>query len=242
LPLIEFWGSGHNDAVTVFFVVAALWLAARRRWTWAFVSLSLAAAAKFWPLILFPLFIGWKGWRPLRWYQWWVLAPVAGVLAWPFWSNVRENAEYMSGFVGGWRNNDSLYGLLLWLTGDQYPAKYTAFAIVIAVAAAVTFLRWPLERASLTVIATLLLFSANCHPWYLTWMVPLLAVVPVTGVLLWTALMPLAYEVVIGWALLGEWEGSTAWRWLIYIPVFGYLAGTCVLKVVRWAQIKVFHR
>ena len=31
-------------------------------------------------------------------------------------TDVTENAQFMSGFVGGWRNNDSLFGLLLYLT------------------------------------------------------------------------------------------------------------------------------
>lgn len=226
LGIIEFWGSGHNDAVAVFFVVLGLWLAAGARWWPAFASLSLAACAKLWPLILFPVFVGWNGRRPLRWKEWTIFLPIAAALAAPYWSNVEENARVMSGFVGGWRNNDSLYGLLLWVAGDQYPAKYAAFAIIIATAAGVTLARWRLERACLAVIAVMLMVSANCHPWYLTWLVPLLALTPVPALFLWTALMPLAYRVVIAWALLAEWEGSTPWRWWIYLPVYGLLAGT----------------
>ena len=233
LPLIEFWGNGHNDAAAVFFVVLALTLAARRKWTLSFAALSLAACAKIWPLLLFPIFIGWKGGRPQRWFQWLALLPIAGLLAWPYWSNIERNVRHMSGFVGGWRNNDSLYGLLLWLTGDQYPAKYAAFAIIIGTAAVITLRRWPLERASLAAIAVMLMFSANCHPWYLTWMIPLLAFSPVPALLLWTALAPLAYRVVIAWALLAEWEGSTDWRWLIYGPVYALLAGTWLISRKR---------
>ncbi len=233
LAVIEFWGTGHNDAIAIFFVVLALLLAARERWWWAFGALSLGACAKIWPLILFPLFAGWRGWRPLRWYQWIVLPPIAIVLAVPFWSDVSENADFMTGFLGGWRNNDSFYGLLLWLTGAEDPAKHTAAGIVIAAAVLVTLLRWPLERATLTVVTVLLLVSSNCHPWYLTWMTPLLAFHPVAGLLLWTVLAPLAYRVVIEWVLSGHWEGSTPWRWWIYVPVFGMLAGTGVARLVR---------
>lgn len=232
LAVFEFWAAGHNDAIAVFFVVLALWLAARLRWVWAFAALALAAAAKLWPLILFPIFIGWKAGRPLRWRQACIAVPIAAALALPYWSDVSENVRFMSGFLGGWRNNDSLYGLLLYLTGDQYPAKYAAFAIVTAAALAVTVRALPLERAALWTIAVMLAVSANCHPWYLTWILPLLAFYPVPGLLLWTGLMPLAYRVVIDWSLLGQWHGSTSWRWMIYIPVWGLLAGSALFR--RW--------
>jgi hypothetical protein len=233
LPVVEFWATGHNDSVALFFVVLALLAAVKQRWTPAFAALTLAACAKIWPLVLFPIFVGWKRFRPLRWYQWLVSLPIAGLLVWPYWSNVEENVRFMSGFLGGWRNNDSLYGLLLWLTGDQYPAKYAAFAIVGATALVVTFLRWPLEKAVLTTVVVMLFVSANCHPWYLTWIIPLLAIVPVPVLLLWTALIPLAYRVIIEWAALGEWHGSTTWRWHIYVPVYGMLLGTLLVRLAR---------
>ena len=235
LPVMEFWATGHNDSVVVFFLLVALLSAAKERWTLSFAGLSLAAAAKIWPLLVFPIFIGWKGWRPRRWRQWSVLLPIAGLLALPYWSDVAENVRFMSGFLGGWRNNDSLFGLLLWLTGDIYRAKYLAFAIVISTSVFVTFRGWPLEKAVLAVIVTMLMFSANCHPWYLTWILPLLAFLPLPALLLWTALMPLAYHVLIRWVELREWRGSTDMRWLIYVPVYGLLVG-------RWLAERIGRR
>lgn len=233
LVVVEFWGMGHNDAVLVCLTVCALWLAACDRWVWSFGALTLAAFTKFWPAALFPIFIGWDGRRPMRPWQWLVAAPVALLVSAPYlgasWREIEENARHMSGFVGGWRNNDSLYGLLLWLTGDQYRAKYAAFALIAMAVLWVTLRRWPLERAALAVASVLLLVSANCHPWYLTWLVPLLAIHPFAPLFLWTALMPLAYEVLLGWHLLGEWQGSTPGRWLIYGPVFAMLAVSAVL-------------
>jgi len=223
LPVMEFWATGHNDSAAVLFVLLALLAASKERWTWSFAALSLAAAAKFWPLVLFPAFIGWKGWRPRRWQQWLVLLPIAALLAWPYRSDVTENIRFMSGFLGGWRNNDSLHGLLLWMTGDVYRAKYLAFGVVAAAAIAVSLLKWPLEKASLAVIAIMLIVSSNVHPWYLTWLLPMLAFYPVPALLLWTALVPLAYHVLIRWLELGEWQGSTPLRWWIYGPVYAML-------------------
>ena len=79
-------------------------------------------------------------------------------------------------------------------------------------------------------ILAILLVAANVHPWYLAWVLPLLAVEPMAAALLWVALMPIAYQVLIGYRLLGEWRGSTGWRWLIYAPVFALWAAGRLLK------------
>ena len=233
LTVMEFWATGHNDSVVVLLIALALVAAAKKRWTWAFVALSLAAGAKIWPILLFPLFIGWKRNRPVRSGQWWVLIPVMGLLALPYWTNVTENLQFMSGFMGGWRNNDSLFGLILWMAKDLYRAKYTAFAIVAAVVAFLTLREVPLERASLWAITVMLMVSANCHPWYLTWLLPLLILFPVPGLLLWTALVPLAYSAVVSWVTLGEWQGSNVFRWFEYAPVYALLTGSWLVSWLR---------
>jgi alpha-1,6-mannosyltransferase len=226
LTVVDFWATGHNDSVVVLLVALALLSAARERWTWAFAALSLAAAAKIWPVMLFPIFIGWKGVRPLRSWQWWPVIPIFGLLAMPYFTDVGENLRFMSGFMGGWRNNDSLFGIILWFTKDLYRAKYTAFAIVAVAVAILTLRRVALERASLWAIAVMLMVAANCHPWYLTWLLPLVALDPVPALLVWTALAPLAYSAVISWVTLGEWQSSNALRWYEYAPVYGLLVSS----------------
>ncbi len=233
LTVVEFWATGHNDSVVALLIALAFVAAARSRWTWSFVALSLAIGAKIWPVLLFPLFIGWKQKRPLRWWQWWVTIPITGLLVLPYWTNVTENLQFMSGFMGGWRNNDSLYGLILWLARDLYRAKYAAFAIVAAAVAILTLMEIPIERASLWAIAVMLMVSANCHPWYLTWLLPLLVLIPVPGLLLWTALVPLAYSAVVSWVALGDWQGSNAFRWFEYAPVYALLTGSWLVAWLR---------
>jgi len=230
LPVIEFRATGHNDSVIVLLITLALLAAAKERWTWAFVALSLAVAAKIWPVLLFPIFIGWRRSRPLRWYQWWVTLPILGPLAFPYRTNVTENLRFVSGFMGGWRNNDSLFGIILWLAKDPYRAKYAVLGIIALTVLILTFGRIPLERACLIAIAIMLMVSANCHPWYLTWLLPLLVLFPVPSLLLWTALAPLAYSAVISWVTLGEWQGSTAFRWFEYVPVYSMLTGSWLVS------------
>ena len=232
LPLLEFWGTGHNDAIAIFFIIAALLMARRQRWIWSFASLSLAVAAKIWPILLLPAFILSPSYGKPRWFQWLVLFPIFGLFALPYLGDVTENAQFVTGFVGGWRNNDSLFGAILWYSGgDLYKAKYTAASLITALMFGFGFFIKPLEKAILYSLAAVLLISANCHPWYLTWFMPLLVFHPSVPLLLWAALMPLGYSVLIRWLNLGEWDGSTPFRWFIYAPFFSF---TIICAGLRW--------
>jgi hypothetical protein len=234
LPLVEFWATGHNDSVAIFFVMIALLMAARTRWIWSFIWLSLAVAAKIWPVLLFPAFIlSPAGGKP-RWYQWLAGLPVLGLFAAPYLGNITENAQFLTGFVGGWRNNDSLFGAILWYAGgDLYQAKYTAVAIIATITIGIALFVRTLEKAALWSMVAMLLISANCHPWYLTWFAPLLVFYPSVPLLLWSALMPLSYSVLIRWLSLGEWDGSTSIRWFIYVPFFTL---TIIHAGLHWAS------
>ncbi len=230
LPVFEFWGSGHNDSVLLLPLVLAVLLVLRGRWMLGYGFLGVAAAAKLWPVLLMPAFIRYS----LRGGQ--TKACPTGQLAaglglsvaiplvcfWPYRSNIVENVRFMSGFVGGWRNNDVLFGLLLRITSDPDRVKYLSFAILASLVVIVASMRWPLERSILLTIVALLLVASNCHPWYLVWFLPFLAIEPWSPLLLWTALMPVTYGVLIDWFALGVWNGSTSLRWYVYLPVLVY--------------------
>jgi hypothetical protein len=234
LPIMEFWATGHTDALAVLLVLLALLAAARGRWTWSFLFLTLGAAAKLWPLALFPAFL-FRGrrFRPLI-----PSLAVALLLAGPHWSPVSENARFMTGFVGGWRNNDSLFALLLWIVcGNEYRAKLLAFGCIALVTLYASCRRWTLERAAIVTIVGILMFSSNSHPWYLTWLLPLLPFWPAPFLFLWLALSPLAYHVLIDWVSLGVWNHEGPLRYLIYIPVYGLMAASAVIGALsrrRW--------
>jgi alpha-1,6-mannosyltransferase len=221
LPVWEFWANGHNDALTVLAaVLAILWAARKRPWA-ASVALAVATALKFWPAILLPAIAR----RTVRVRHLLIWVPLLVLFVLPYRTGVIENAQFMTGFVGGWRNNDSLFGVILWLARDQYRAKYTAFAIIAGLTLLLAKRNRDVARVSLWTIVALLMFASNCHPWYLTWFLPLLAIQLSAGLLLWTALVPLFYSVWPGWVATGIWEGVTPMRWLVYVPVFALLAG-----------------
>jgi hypothetical protein len=180
--------------------------------------MTLAVALKFWPAILAPS-LARRGMR----FHLLLSIPLLGLFALPYVSGISENARFMSGFVGGWRNNDSLFGLILWLMRDPYQAKYAAFGLIGAIAIWIALRQPNLARAWLWTIAALLFIASNCHPWYLTWFLPLLAIELSTPLLLWTTLVPLFYSVWPGWIVTGVWDGLSPFRWFVYAPVFALM-------------------
>jgi hypothetical protein len=227
LAWVEFWGEGHMDSLLVALVVAALLAARRERWALAALFLTAGGLIKWWPFLLIPIFAlnAVRCWSGVRWRVFFAGLPLTAIAVWPYatlsselWS---RNAAYMAGFLGGWRNNDSLFGVIWYLSGQNgdIAKRISLVALGLLVLAACLW-RAPLERVMLGFVAGMLLLSANVHPWYMAWMAPLLAVEPSVAGFVWVALMPLAYAVLAEYRTSGVWQGSTQWRWLIYLPVF----------------------
>jgi alpha-1,6-mannosyltransferase len=220
-PLVafEFWSGGHNDSLCLLALFSSNALFGRQRYAWAWVAVGAAVLTKWWPAMLIPFFAGREAarWRALPW----IAAPAVALVP-LYWTNPLENAQFASGFVGGWRNNDSLFGGLLWITGGGLPAaKYMAFGLLAG------WLAWLLRRDDKTnpilAVSGLLLLSANVHPWYLTWFLPFLCETRVGFVFAWVALAPITFGPAIAWRIHGVWDGVDPWRWLLYLPLFALL-------------------
>ena len=236
LIVVEFWAQGHNDSAAVLFVVLGLAAALRERWTWAFVSLTLAALAKFWPLALFPFLLLER--REKRWIFRWkpalVALPLAVAFTFPYWGGISKVTVLLEGFIGGWRNNESIYGLIYQLVGEDFErGTRLVTVLLIAALAGLWALQLPLAKAAKWAIVLLLLFSANCFPWYLSWLVPLMALYPGAPLLLWTALVVLSYHILIGYQALGVWQDWGLMRLLEYVPVYALLGGTFLARQAK---------
>ena len=242
LMVVEFWSQGHNDPVAVLFVLLALAAALKSRWSWAFAWLTLATLTKFWPAILLPSFLlrQEKGLWVFRWKPALISIPIAVVVSWPYFDGIWHVQELLRGFLGGWRNNDSLYGLLYALAGEDFHRGTTLVTgLLIVGLAALWWKHMPLVESALWAVVLLLFLSANCFPWYLSWLLPFLAVYPNAALLLWTALVSLAYHVLIGYGALGVWQESLEFRLLEYVPVYGMLIGQFLVRRFRggWRRI-----
>jgi len=232
LVVVEFWAQGHNDTLVVWLLLLALLAATRNRWTWAFAWLTLSALTKFWPALLFPFFLlrREEGRWVFRWKPALIAIPVAAAVCLPYLKGIANVHELLQGFLGGWRNNDSLYGLIYAAVGENFDDGTVMVTRLLALSlAALWSLQLPLVKAAKWVVVILIFLSANCFPWYLSWLLPFLAIYPGAPLLLWTALVVLAYHILIGYEILGVWQDSDTFRALEYLPVYGMLLGRALV-------------
>jgi hypothetical protein len=228
LAVIEFAASGHNDSIAVFFLLAALLAMQAHRPPIALAALTASALAKVFAAFLAPVLLL-REWRCLtsRWGRpllWPVLA--LGVVCWPFRNSIPGFTLALAIGSGHWRNNDSLFGIAAALTGSLSRASWIYMTAVAATSVTLAGLRVPLVRSAYLLLGVILTGAANCFPWYLTWILPLLAVFPNPAWLLLMATSALAYQVLIGYQALGVWQDSGFLRVLEYLPFYALLVGT----------------
>ncbi len=226
LTVIEFWAEGHNDAIAIVFVVTALAFSLRKKPNLALVVLTVAVLCKFWPVVLFPFLLLSR--EDNRWQVHWRGALASIIVGFficiPYGFSLLEVRHVLNDFVGGWRNNDSFFAwIMLWTGGDFEGARNIVKWLMLGMLFLLRAMRFNPVMAALAAICSLLFLSANCFPWYLTWLLPLLAVYPVAPLLLWTGLSTLAYHVVIQYEILGLWRYDRTLVQMEYIPVLLWL-------------------
>jgi uncharacterized membrane protein len=211
-PLVakELVNSAHMDGLILPFVLGALLLAVRRRTIWSSGLLALATGVKLWPVLLLPLVL-----RPLI-GTWRVLAAslavfaaVTGLVFLPLLVTQLDGGSGFVAYAQSWERNDALFSLIrgglarLFESMGSYQWDAGRFARLLAalIVLAVTLgLSWRIARdptdlcrRALFIIAALFLLSPTGYPWYFLWFAPLLAILPVTGLLALTVLLPLYY-------------------------------------------------
>lgn len=232
VTVIEFAASGHNDSVAVFFLLLALLGLAMGEKAWAPAALALSTLAKLfaaflWAVVL-PRWIERRRWRDLLWP-----AVCAAVVFWPYRHGLFNVMPGVSVYAGNWRNNDSLFGVFYVLTGSQLGASAAYGATVAGLAGFLAGRGFPPLRAVFLILGAVLVFSANVFPWYLTWILPLLAIFPNPAWLLFSVLVFLSYNVLIGYGTLGVWEYDATLQLLEYVPFYGLLLGSWIVGQYR---------
>lgn len=219
LPVIEFAGNGHVDAVAIALALLSLALLYHRPAV-AGASVAASIAAKYLMLPLVPWLL-----RPLdRKGRIRCVAGIAialGVLYVPF-------ADYLSWgsfdtFVRSFEFNGSVYPILaqVWSPATTRWLLAGALTLVLAV---MWWRRVEAESAMLGWVGALLLASPIVHPWYVTWLVPFLAWRREPWLLAWSGTIVLSYLVLPGWWAEGVWRLPGWVPFVEYAPVYAMLA------------------
>jgi alpha-1,6-mannosyltransferase len=225
LVIVEFAGSGHNDAIALAGVVAGL-LIIKRRPVVSTMLLTAAALAKAFPAVLLPLALRKAGWP--RWGRGWACAAAGAATAAaciaPYWNALGQLQANLTHYEATWRNyHASLYSVVDWFTGRPEIAAGLGVGIVWGLALWLAARRADSVRAAYLLFGAILLLAPNGYSWYFTWMVPLLCFFPNPVWLLLTVLQFLSYNVLIDYGINGRWHFDPFLQWLTYGPFYALL-------------------
>jgi hypothetical protein len=225
LPVIEFAGNGHVDALGILGLVVTLALIERRRMA-AGASLALSIAAKYLALPLIPFAARGLSREKRLGLLGIVLATIALAYA-PFLDYPPFGS--LGKFARTFEFNAPVYSLLLTVT-SQLGARIVLGGALLVLLAYLWRARASLEDAAFVWLAGVLLLSPIVHPWYVAWLIPFLAWRGTTSwgwewwALAWTGTVVFAYAVLTQWRAESVWELPTWALVLEYAPVYALLA------------------
>jgi hypothetical protein len=228
LPLIEIAGSGHQDPIGVFLLLAAVgcWIGLLRgghhrvRPVLLGASLALSVLVKPVGLLLVPAVVTTLWRRPVDLMVAATSAIVSGCLVGlPFVFmkyGVDRLFETGDRFIEAWSFNGSIHPLLQSLLGTKSLADMACAAILLVTVLVLALRRPHPMRVALWVGVAGLLTTSTAHPWYALWMLPFCAVYPPASAWLLSLTLLGAYAALSrpGFSL-PEWL-----PWAMYLPVF----------------------
>lgn len=237
-PLVIFslFNGAHMDVIVLPPLLLALLYAARGRTLIATACLAIAIGAKIWPVLLLPLVLRPSLHAPPRLFA--ALGLLTGLLALLAWPVIAAGFDQTSGFVAyaqSWQRNSALFPLVETVAslavGENSVATFSRAGLALICAAVAIAAAWRpytttadlMVRAGL-VVATLFLLAPAQYPWYFVWLAPFLAFLPLAGLLLLAATLPLYYTAFHFAPLqqIGIYNNIVVW--LVWLPVWFLLA------------------
>ncbi len=226
----SFFNQAHMDLIAFPFLLLAVLLAVGWRTRSSLGALALAGGAKFWPVVLLPLFLKSAGpswWRRLAGIGVFAVCLTAALL--PMLLSRHAGTHSLLAYGRYWHENDGLFRLesLFWhgiCGGNDWLglsaglwARLTTAGLFCLFAS--WLLRGPLEAKALVrksgiLIGALFLLSPTQFPWYYTWTLAFLTIVPTWSLLAYSITLPL-------YQLHNTPPGTV---WLEHLPVFAAIA------------------
>lgn len=233
LVIIEVAWNAHLDLLGVLPLVAALAIARpapasrpgsglrspRARATALGAAIAAAALVKYFPAAVLPCAARRR--RPGL-----VLAAFALTIALFYLPYLGAGSGLFAGlgtYAVSWRFNDGLFAVLVSLIPWTGVARVAVAALVLTVVVQSVRDRWPLERTAFWVTGSILVVSPTVHPWYLLWMVPLVALRPSRAWLYLSGSVLMAYYGLGEYWRTGHWPEPWWLRLVIWGPFFAVL-------------------
>ena len=232
VPIWEFAGDGHVDAIAVAAVCLALLAAQTKRYGLAGVALGGALLAKLYPVLVAPALYRRWGWR----------MPVAGVvIVVAFYLPYLSAGKYVFGFLSGYGDEEGYrdgHGVYLWILlkhlwpgAPQGLFQLYAPLVVLGLAATAATRLFRREGAGSDLFGAFLLatiFTAMTSPhyiWYLAWLVPFLCFYPSAAVLWLTCAATFMNNL--------DWPNLVGGGSIVFLPFFALAAAELTLLVLN---------
>jgi hypothetical protein len=182
-------GSGHIEIVGTLLLLISVAALGRRWRTVAAMTLALAIAVKFLPIVLLPLY-----WRRVRIRDGALAAVVLGLIYVPFLNHGRIPIGSLGTYIQSFRFNDPVFATFERVAAPQ---------VVVGLAMLVGFLTaiWMRSKAQAWSsdafawpMAASLLCAPVVYPWYLLWLLPFVRSIATLPIILWTvSIIPVYY-------------------------------------------------
>lgn len=257
LIVVEFAHSGHVDAMMTFFMLLALLWTIKGRQTGSAIALGLAVISKIFPIALTPAFLRRWGIRRALLFAAVITLPYLPFLGAGLGLDAGSDGTGIFGaariYAAQWQTNA---GLFHWLVVAISPiaedpagwVKVLGLTAVVGVGIWILLRPWWRTRRedaarvideSALIISLIVLFSAAFFPWYLTWLLALLAplsyreepgrVLFIVAWVYFSAAVNLSYLFYLDPANPREIEWVRA---VEYLPTFALLAGSVAAQVL----------
>ncbi len=215
LVVVEVAGSGHNDALAVLGLMAALSAIVHNRQSLSSFLLTLSGMGKIVGFMLTPLWLRSLSPRALL-----VMPLVSVLLALPYVSAGSLAFRGLTQYGLRWRGNDGLFHILFYLTGSLDTAKIVIGAFLVTMVLVLVLLKANPLRSSYLTLGAILLLTTTAHPWYLLWIAPFLAIYVSPAWLYLTLSVGLAYHSAYLATPGQPWEDLIWVKLLEYVPFF----------------------
>jgi GT2 family glycosyltransferase len=244
--LYSFAGQGHMDSLQSFFLLAALVAHDRRRWGWMWLFGGIAVQVKYMAVVALPFLVK----RANRRWGWVALA-AAGLPFLPFGATCQglfTEGLFTEGLfatlihfgrdfgVGG-----PIHGLLRLLTGAVSTASMLTLALAVVLLCGLTLFfhcrrthhgdRRP-ERGVYLALGSLLLCLPTVHFWYLSWILPFVALYYSNAWLLLSLTAATYFSAEGQMFLTGQWALTWPYQLIQWLP-FGLLFIPELIRGVR---------
>ena len=215
LVVVEVAGSGHNDALAVLCLMAALSAIVQNRQSLSMFLLALSGMGKIVGFTLTPLWLRSLSPRALL-----VMPLVTVLLALPYASAGSLAFRGLTQYGLRWRGNDGLFHIVYYLTGSLDTAKIVVGAFLVIMVLVLVLLKANPLRSSYLTLGAILLLTTTVHPWYLLWIAPFLAIYASPSWLYLSLSVALAYHSAYLATPGQPWEDILWVKLLEYVPFF----------------------